>query len=880
MADIPSFSYATFLAETQQGQTQWHTLSTAQSLHKLGVNSAGLTTTEVAKRIQKFGFNTFTPHHPLSKWQIFTNQFKGFLVLLLFLASLLSLIIHEWFNAVAILIILVLNAVVGFIEEYKAEEALEQLRGMETPHAIVKRAGIETVIDASQLVPGDIIILSEGDKIPADARVFESFQLQTDESVLTGESNASDKDFKKLALSSPLAERSNLVFAGTIVSRGKGKAIVYATGDYTEFGKIAHLVQTAITSQTPLQKTLNKLGKTLGIVSLLIATPGLLIGLYTGRNVVEIVMLTISLAVSAIPEGLPVVVTITLALGARRLLKKKVLVRKLSAVESLGNVDVICTDKTGTITKNQMAAAQLVTRTQSYSDHTFDSKKTQQDSTVQQLALCSLLCSDATLQSGDPTEKALVQMSQQLQISLEKRIEFPRLDEIPFSSIHKYMVTLHEVNHQKTAFLKGAPEKVLEMCRSVQMSDHQRNLTPSDKTYFEDQIAAMTAQGMRVLGLALKNRYQGRLTSPADYTFLGLVGLIDPARSEVVTAIRQCHQAGVRVIMLTGDHPLTAAAVAHQVGLASDQVILGSQIETFTRHELEEVVLTQNIFARVTPEHKLAILRALHNLGHNVAMTGDGVNDAPALKEADIGIAVGNATDLAKEVSDMVLLDNNFAHIVEAIKEARGIFANIKKFITFLLAANFDEILVILAALLLGTPLPLLPIHLLWLNVITDSFPALALAVDKYPKNLMSQKPYRPTTEITKGILKFSLAAGLIGFVATMTIFIREYYILGSNLNLSQTITFTTTVLFELWLVFSVRSTKGAFKIGLFSNKFLSLSVLVALSLQLLILYHPVGNILLKVQPVGILNWLDILIFSSFGFVIIEIARKVKQKIS
>ncbi len=862
-------------------KTLWHTLSSAQTLKKLETTKQGLGTKEVTARQTKYGLNSFSQQHTISKWQIFVDQFKGFLILLLFVAALLALIIREWFDAIAILVILLINAVVGFIEEYKAEQAIEELREMETPHALVIRNKSQQQIDSTQLVPGDILLLSEGDQIPADARILESYQLQTDESVLTGESNPSNKDPKKLASQIALAERVNLVFAGTVVTRGKGKAVVYATGDNTEFGKIAHLVQTATATQTPLQITLEKLGKTLGIISLVIATPGLIIGINSGRSIVEMIMLSISLAVSAIPEGLPVVVTVTLALGAQRLLKRRVLVRKLSAVESLGNVDIICTDKTGTITQNKMSATQLVTRTHLLETDQFSVQLRQRNQTIRSLVNCALLCNDATLESGDPTETALLKLCQQFKLEVADRELFPRLDEIPFNSQQKYMVTLNQVENRTHAFLKGAPEQVLAMCSQVSVNTQVRTLTDADRTYFEDQIESLTAQGMRVLALAMKkNLSSHQLTKPSKYIFLGLVGFIDPARSEVTSALTQCHQAGIRVLMLTGDHPLTAKAVAHQIGLVSDRVVVGSELNKLGRHDLEELVSTQNIFARVTPEHKLTILRALHNLGHNVAMTGDGANDAPALKEADIGVAVGNATDLAKEVSDMVLIDNNFAHIVDAVEEARGIFANIKKFITFLLAANFDEIFVVLAALLLGTPLPLLPIHLLWLNVVTDSFPALALAVDKYPAKLMHQKPFNPSKEITHGVIKFSLAAGIIGFVATMFIFLREYFFLRNGLSLSQTMTFTTTVFFELWLVFSVRSNKGAFQLGLLSNKFLNIAVLIAISLQLAVMYHPVGNELLKIVPVPLGNWPDILLFSFSGFGLIELTRWIKRKIS
>ncbi len=858
---------------------QFHSLTPTQVFKNLGSQPEGLSPIEVKKKANQYGPNQFTQQDQISKWQILISQFKSFLVFLLFAAAGLAIIVGETFDAIAILFIIVLNALVGFIEEYKAEEALQALKNLETPHAKVKRNNKETTIPAAELVPGDIILLSEGDKVPADARVVESFSLQTNEAALTGESHPVSKYIKKLDEKLPIAERNNLIFSGTVVTKGRGVAVVYATGDYTEFGKIAHLVQETKSTDTPLQKTLEDLGKKLGIISLAVAFPGLVIGLITGRNIIEMIMLSISLAVSAIPEGLPVVVTIALAIGTRRLLKKRVLVRKLPAVEALGSTDVICTDKTGTITMNKMSVKSLVTLKHTIDDIATNTKfKPKECKTSQLIAQCSLLCNDANEKSGDPTEQALLILAEKLGVDSSTRQSFPRLNEIPFSSSQKFMVTLNQVDNKKISFIKGAPEKILDMCSQVHSCKNTNKLGSKDKKYFDQQIAELSSQGMRVLGLAYKEiKNTKSFNKLENFTFLGLVGMIDPARAEVADAIEQCHSAGVRVMMLTGDHPLTARAIATSVGLPDEKAIEGIELDGISRQDMEKLVEEKHVFARVSPEHKLKILRALHNNGHFVAMTGDGVNDAPALKEADIGVAVGDGTDLAKEVSDMILMDNNFAHIVEAIEEARGIFANIKKFVTFLLAANFDEIFVMMSAMILGTPLPMLPIHLLWLNVVTDSLPALSLSVDTYPKDLMKHKPYNPKKEITHGIAKFSLAAGIIAFVATFGVFLREYYVLGSDLQMAQTVTFTVTVLFELWLVFSARSPQGAFKIGIFSNKWLNLAVVASVLLQLMTIYTSIGNTFFKTIALPLSHWPEIILFSTIGFLVIEITRGIKD---
>ncbi len=880
MSPAPPSHQAPF---TMSDTHNWHSLSYQETLAALRSQKEGLDQNQVEKRLEKYGKNQFTQQEKLSSFGIFIEQFKNFLVILLIAAAFLSLIIGEVFDSIAIFLIIFLNATVGAIQEYKAEQALQALKQLQSPKARVKRDNQEVIIEASDVVPGDILVLTEGDIIAADARIIDAYALRVNESTLTGESQPVTKTASKTRKKSCSHSCPNIIYAGTSISRGKGTAVVFATGDHTEFGTIAHLVQTTTQTQTPLQNTLARLGKMLGIVSIAVALPGMIIGILTGREIMEMVMMSISLAVSAIPEGLPVVVTITLAIGTRRLLKRRVLIRKLPAVEALGSTDVVCTDKTGTLTLNQMTVTEMVTpnhELQNVDSEIHISKEVQHNKEIQLAAQCALLCNDAKEDLGDPTERALVQLSRKLGLDVHQRHTFTRLNEVPFSSASKFMITLNQVGKKKIAFFKGAPEVLTEMCSKIQDGNETKKCTKKSQEHILKKLRSMSTRGQRVLALGYKEvKTTADFKKEKDFVFLGLVGMIDPPRKEVPRALEMCVQAGVRVVMLTGDHPLTAQSIAKQIGLADEEAIEGNAIDSLTRNELEELVEKHSIFARVSPTHKLKLLRALHNNGHYVAMTGDGVNDAPALKEAHIGIAVGSGTDLAKEVADMVLLDDNFATIIDAMYEGRGIFFNIKKFVTFLLAANFDEILVILAAIIFNTPLPLLPIHLLWLNVVTDSLPALALSVDTYEPDLMERKPYNPKKEMMHGVLKFSVVSGFFAFITTFGIFVNEIYADFASLPLAQTMTLTVTVLFELWLVFSVRSTSSAFKPGLFSNKWLNGAVISAIVLQLLVIYTPIGNQLFKTVPIVVTEWPKILLVSAIGFLIIESIRLLKYQI-
>lgn len=844
-----------------------HTQSTNAVLKSFNVTDQGLKFSQVKAQKEKYGKNELIETSKISPLKILLSQFSSFLVFLLFGAAILSYLVGERIDAIVILFVLVVNAVVGFVQEYKAEEALAKLKNMETLKALVIREGEEVEIDSVDLVPGDIVLLAEGDRVPADGRMIDTLNLEVDESMLTGESRPVSKNTKDLPEKTSLAERSNMAYSGTIVSRGKGRLVVTAIGMETEFGSIAKLVQKVETTNTPLQTTLDKLGHTLGLISVALAVPALLSGLYMGRDWVEISLTSIALAVSAIPEGLPIVVTVALAFGVKRMVKRHVLIRKLSAVEALGSTNIICTDKTGTITQNKMEVSHV------YSSELglrkFKGNISVVKKTVPELIEAAIICNDATLKTGDPTEKALVSFAYDAGKDIKVRKNNPRVNESPFSSETKYMITLNQVGKNKIAYAKGAPEKIIKLSK----------LTKDNKRRILEIVEELSSKGMRVLGFASKNvKSDNEFSKHSGYQFLGLVGLIDPPRKSVKAAIAKCQGAGIRVMMITGDHPITASSIASQVGIESDNVVTGHEMDHYSGKEFIKVVTHTNIFARVSPEHKLKILSALQKQGHFVAMTGDGVNDAPALKEANIGIAVGSGSDLAKEVADMVILNDDFASIVEAVNEGRGIFANIKKVVTFLIAVNFDEILILMASIFLKLPLPLLPIHLLWLNLATDTLPSLALSVDPYASNLMKTLPYDPRREITRGVFTFSILAGILAFVASFSVFILELFVFNSNIQTAQTMTFTVTVLFELFFIFVVRTDKELRESKPFSNRWLVGAVVIGILLQMIAIYGPYADRIFKTVPLNIFDFLMILPFALFGVFFFEFVRFYKFK--
>lgn len=870
-----------------------HSLPKAELFELLKSSKNGLSESEVEKRRTKFALNKLVEVKPISAWKIFFDQFANILVLILFIAVIFSLAIGETFDAIAILTILILNSILGFFQEYRAEKAIEDLKKMETLHCQVLRDGKIITIESELLVPGDIIVLSEGEKIPADARLLTSTNLKVDESLLTGESDSVNKSDKILPKQTSLVGQTNMVFSGCNIVAGKATALVVLTGMNTQLGLIATDITQIQRSLTPLQKVLDKLGKTLAIISVALALPGLLLGILVGRDPVEMLMLAVSLAVSTIPESLPIVVTIALALGIKRMVKKKVLVRRLASAEALGGVDVICTDKTGTITHNKMSVSTLFlpkagffkvdgqdfstngkikVNTQLNKQYKLDPKNNLKNLPAAVLEFCRnlVLSSDATLDFGDPTEQALVILARKAGFAEDNlRKEFSRLAEIPFNSDEKFMAVMVKNHDKREAIIKGAPETILSMC----------GLNKKQLVLYDQINDDLTSQGLRVLALAAKKvSRQAQMKNLKHYQFLGLVAMYDPPRKEVQPALKLCHKAGIRVIMLTGDHQKTAETIAQQIGLKTPKVLTGNDLDQLRSGDFDKAIERVNVFARVLPRHKVEVLKRLQNSGYQVAMTGDGVNDAPALKKADIGIAVGSGTDLTKEVADLILLNDSFANIVEAVKEGRTIFFNLKKFIRFLLTANFDEILEILTCILLGIPLSLLPIQILWINLMTDSFPALALSNDVAEPDLMEHQPYQPTKEILSKVVSFAFFAGMVDYVFTFGLFLFSLYIMKRPLIEARTMSFTASAFFEFFLVFSIRSDrKSAFQVGIFSNCYICLAILFGVLAQMFVIYHPLAQTVFKTTALDLNDWLAIVISGSTGFTIVELWKWLKS---
>lgn len=899
--------------------------SNTRDVHTLGVGQVvtilrtdlerGLTAEEAEARLEEYGPNELEKRERISPLRIFLEQFTGFLVVILIVAALVSFLIGEMVDAFAILVIIVLNGILGFVQEYKAERSLEALKSLETPEAKVIRGGREREIAARDLVPGDLIALDEGDRIPADARLTEASYLLTEEAILTGESTPVSKDTAPLQGQVAIADQRNMVFSGCMIAKGRGRALVVGTGMETEVGKIAHMVQTAETRMTPLQLALDHLGKTLGVICIAVAIPGFLIGVLEGRDRIEMFMMAVSLAVSAIPEGLPIVVTIALALGTKKMVERNALIRKLQIAEALGSTDVICSDKTGTITHNKMTVTDLFIPSQGYFKvsgegysgegefwrvpanpsratlpmekvHTVPSREEiMQDGGLSLLLKIGALCNDAEADIGDPTERSLLFLAAKGELDyISLRREHQRIDEIPFDSANKYMAVLakevREGGENALALIKGAPEVVLDFCQYIHLNGQVGELTSQTGEEIQEITEDMSGRALRVLAMAYKEvPERGGFKELEGYIFVGLVGMLDPPREEVKPALRVCEEAGVRVVMITGDHKLTAKAIADQIGLDYREILTGEDLDRIEDQEFREVVEETSIFARVSPRHKVRILKALQENGHIVAMTGDGVNDAPAVKNADIGVVVGSGADLTKSIADLILLDDNFATISKAIEEGRHIFYNIKKFVRFLLSANFDEIAEVLTSILLGIPLPFLPLQILWLNLATDSLPALALTADTLDPLVMKRGPYVPRKEIFRGVLSFSLVAGLIAYVSTFGLFLMEYYLWGTPLDKARTMAFTATVFFEFWVVFSCRSERSAFEIGIFSNKPLLLAIFAGVSLQLFAVYVPFAQPIFRTVPLGLLDWGKILVSSSAGFVVIETARAISRRV-
>ncbi len=875
--------------------------STAYALKELKSSEQGLSRNEVKKRLAKYGRNEIKEGKKITWLQILLAQFKNIMVVILIIAVAISLLAGELLDAGAIFVIVIVNAVIGFVQEYKAEKTIEAMKKMTAAQALVVREGKTFKIDAKDLVPGDIIVIEEGANIPADARLLQSNELNTIEASLTGESTPVQKNIEPLKSFKSIGEMQNIVFLGTRVAKGHGMAIVVTTGMNTEFGKIAGLVQNQTQTQTPLQKKLNHLSKVLAAFVIVLCALNFGLALFLKKDFVEMLILNISLAVSVIPEGLPAVITLTLAIGVQRLAKQNALVRKLPAAETLGSVSVICTDKTGTLTQNEMTVQKIYTNATEFSvtgvgyeakgEILKDGAKVPVYSIQEMTYLFTsgVLCNNSRLildkgeigVSGDPTEACLITVAEKWGIKVEDLPKkFPRLDEIVFDSERKRMSTKNKIGDEFFLLTKGAPDTVLAVCDKISINGKELKLDAKRKKEILKINEKYADSALRVLGFAYKRLKEKEKGTETEMVFLGLMGMIDPARPEVKAAVEKCKTAGIDVVMITGDHANTAVAIGKEIGIfeKGDEFLTGAELEKMSVSQLAKIVHKIKIFARVNPIHKVKILEALKKNGKIVSMTGDGVNDAPALQKADIGVAMGiTGTDVSKEASDIILTDDNFATIVASIESGRVIYENIKKFIRFLLSANFDELIVISAVFLMGYPIPLLPLQILWINLLTDALPAVALGVDTADKEIMKQMPRSPNSNIFRELLNFSIVAGLIA--ATLGFFMFMYYYESHGIEYARTMVFTSAVIFELLLVFSVRYENRHYFTNFFTNKFLLIGISISLLLQILVLYLPFTQNIFETVPLKLEDWRNILIASAAGILVIEFWKLCTSKL-
>ena len=855
---------------------EWHKMSSNDVLKTLSTTANGLTDADVSSRLLKYGPNEITAKRKTSAFHVFISQFTNFLVIILILASIVSFAVGETLDAAVIAAIIVLNAVFGFLQEMKAEKALESLKKFAVPHTTVIRDKKKAIVDAPRVVPGDILYIEAGSRIPVDARIIEFSNFKVDESVLTGESSPVTKHDNLLG-DVVIADRKNMVFMGTTAVYGSCIAVATGTGMRTEFGKIAETLREG-EEKTPLQKSLEVLGKQIGIIVLLICGLVFATGVLKALPVLEMFLTAVSLAVAAVPEGLPAVVTITLAIGLVRMAKKNSIVRKLPAVETLGAADVICSDKTGTLTKNQMTVRKvyfsgrvLDVTGEGYATRGefIENGKRAFSDDLKTLLETGILCNDASLGEsvvGDPTEVALIVSAGKYKIS-DLRETCKRVHEIHFDSDRKMMSVVYERDGQMIMYTKGAVEEVLKRCMGVLRNGNIEMMTEKDRKEIQKINDNMASGALRVLAFAYKKVRD--VDDENDLVFAGLQGMIDPPRPEVKSAIAQCREAGIRVVMITGDHKNTAVAIAQELGLMDGSVLTGVDLESMDDKSLEDVVDSVCVYARVSPEHKVRIASSLKNKGHVVAMTGDGLNDAPALKRADIGIAMGIAgTDVAKEASDMVLTDDNFATIVGAVKEGREIYDNIKKFVYYLLACNTGEVMTIFFAILAGFPLPLLPLQILWMNLITDGLPALALGMEPSEPDTMKRKPRNKHERIlNKGSMLYIAAIGVIMTIITLGVF---YYYL-SDYTLATTMAFSTLVFLQGAVAVSIRSRLPIYKIGFLTNRKLVLAVTSIFILQVIAV--DALDAIFKTKALGLSEWLVVVLVTLAFFAILEAAK-------
>ena len=878
----------------------------------------GLTEHEAMERLREYGYNEFKKREHTTLWQKFVAQFKSFMIIVLLIAAAISGVTgymngEGMTDALIILVILVANAIIGMVQESKAERSLDALERMAAPRCKVVRDGERRIIESRELVPGDIVEIETGDSIPADLRLTEAINLKVQEAALTGESVPVEKSTESIEGDASIGDRVNMAFASCSVTYGRGRGIVVATGTDSEMGKIAAMIESVPEMKTPMQVRLDQLGRVLAIVSLVVCGIIFIIGLCYGRPLMEMFMTAVSLAVAAIPEGLPAVSTIVLALGVQRLAKQNAIVRNLPSVETLGSTTVICSDKTGTLTQNRMTVVETVrgaSNSSELSESSENSENSEPPKNPHQLIPIAVLCNDAVISReddtvttiGDPTETALVDLGLRFGIDKDALLaEMPRVAEVPFDSERKRMATIHRTaSGRYLVAVKGGVDEVLECCTKINVDDNAqpsrktssipsftvRNISGDDIHRIFEKNEEMASKALRVLAIAYKymDELPGDISAASieeGLTFVGMVGMIDPPREEARLAVEQCRRAGIKPVMITGDHVLTASAIATQLGIMTtgDRVLTGAEVERLSDDELREQCGSVAVFARVAPEHKVRIVKAFQQRGNVVAMTGDGVNDAPALKLADIGVAMGiTGTDVAKEAADVVLADDNFATIVTSVREGRRIFDNLMKSIQFMVSTNLGEIILLLVAVLCNFDMPLLPIQLLFINLVGDSLPSLALSVDHAAKDIMERPPVKPhqgifTRAFTTRVVLQSLIIGAASLGA---------YMIGMehSIETARTMTFAVMIFSQFTMIFSIRAGRQWFTHRFFTNRWLWLTIVLVTTLTLLVMLVPAMQTLFKLTALSAPQW-GMVIGLSIGVLIVsELLKLLTNKFS
>lgn len=896
----------------------WHSTDWVECMALLESSEQGLSTKLAEQRRQRFGPNRLQQTPPPSAWQLFLGQFKDFMTLVLLVATLISGLLGEYADALSIIAIVLLNVLLGFVQEYRAEKAIAALAKLNSPQVDIRRDGRDLTVDVEELVPGDYVFIHPGMRVPADLRLVHAVALEVDEAPLTGESLPVRKSVEPVPADTPLHERACMLYSGTLVTRGHGSGLVVATGMETEVGRIAQMLQEVGREPTPLQARLEQLGQYIVWGCLLICAAVVLMGLYRGENPTTMFLAGVSLAVAAIPEGLPAIVTIALAIGVQRMLRAQAIVRKLPAVETLGCASVICSDKTGTLTKNEMtvrriwlASGGIEVSGEGYAPEGQLSRAgrplaLQQATDLKQLLTIVTLCNNAAIVAvkegngrfglrrrtayqikGDPTEAALLSVASKAGLTREKLLsEYEMLDEIPFDSERKRMsVLVADKRGNRWLYSKGAPDVLLARCTHYLEGKTVKPLRPEQVELVQAVMAEMGDAALRVLAAAYRpvEHVPSQIeTLEGHLVFVGLLGLIDPPRPEVKEALKVCRRAGIRTVMITGDHARTARAIGVELGLIGthDAVYSGVDLDRLQGAELERAINQGRIFARVSPHHKLKIVQTLKRAGQVVAMTGDGINDAPALMEADIGVAMGRTgTDVAKEAADLVLRDDNFATIVAAVREGRGIYDNIRKFIRYLLSCNVGELLTVFLTMLLRLPLPLRPLQILWVNLVTDGLPAMALGVDPPDPNLMERSPRSKNENIfARGLARRILTRGVLIGITTTLVFAGTM-LHADDLKLARTMAFATLVFCQLFHVFDCRSeTMGIMEKGLFSNPYLIVAVLLSSLMFWAALYVPPLRTLFDTVALDTSQWLVVLAAAGMPTVVIGLRRLLRRR--